>query len=61
MEIVLLPFAIAMLLAPPFMSAIMARSFGRPYWNWFFIGCCLPLIANVILAFLPLPKKKNCQ
>lgn len=43
----------------PFISGIMAKSFGRKFWPWFFIGIPLPLIANVILLCLPDKAKKE--
>jgi hypothetical protein len=42
-----------MVFSPPLLSALMARQFGRSFWTWFFIGCILPFIANIILFFLP--------
>ena len=49
----LLPVFVMLFLLPPFLSGIMAHSFGRSFWKWFIIGCFLPFIANFIQAFLP--------
>jgi len=48
-------FAIPLLFMPlmlPFITGQMAKSFGRKFWPWFFIGIPLPLIANIILICL---------
>lgn len=37
----------------PMIAGLMAKSFGRKFWPWFFIGIPLPLIANIILFCLP--------
>jgi hypothetical protein len=53
MEVV---FAIPLLLLPlffPYVTGLMAKSFGRKFWPWFIIGIPLPLVANVILLCLP--------
>ena len=58
MEVV---FAIPLLFVPffmPFIAGQMAKSFGRNFWPWFFIGIPLPFIANIILLCLPDKTKK---
>ena len=55
-------FAIPFLLIPlllPVTAGLMAKSFGRKFWPWFFIGIPLPFIANVILLCLPDKSKKQ--
>jgi len=49
-------FATPLLLVPffwPIITGILAGNNGRKFWTWFFIGIPLPLIAAVILLFLP--------
>lgn len=41
----------------PVVAGLMAKSFGRKFWPWFFIGTALPLVANIILLCLPDRKK----
>ena len=53
MELLFLPIAILVFLAPPFLSGFFAKSTGRSFKLWFVIGCFLPLVANLILFFLP--------
>jgi Na+/melibiose symporter-like transporter len=53
MEFTLILMTLIVLLLPPLCSALMAQSFGRSFWKWFMIGCLLPMVANVILFFLP--------
>jgi O-antigen/teichoic acid export membrane protein len=53
MEVV---FALPLLFLPfvmPMISGLMAKTRGRKFWPWFFIGIPLPLIANVILLYMP--------
>jgi len=53
MEVV---FALPIIFIPfimPFITGLMAKSFGRKFWPWFFIGIPLPFIANIVLLFLP--------
>lgn len=55
-------FAIPLLFLPflmPFIAGQMAKSFGRNFWRWFFIGIPLPFIANIILLCLPDKSKKT--
>ena len=59
MEVVIsLPF-LCLPLVFPTMAGLMAISFGRKFWPWFFIGIPLPMIANVILLCLPDKIKKK--
>jgi len=37
----------------PIVTALFARRMGRKPLLWFFIGCLLPVVAVVILFFLP--------
>jgi hypothetical protein len=53
MDGVFLALLSLMVFSPPLLSALMARQFGRSFRRWFFIGCILPFIANIILFFLP--------
>jgi len=58
MEVV---FALPLLLLPLFLPHVtgqMAKSFGRKFWPWFFIGVPLPLVANIILLCLPDKSKR---
>jgi len=58
MEVV---FAIPVLVIPfilPLITGLMAKSFGRKFWPWFFIGLPLPFVANVILL-CPQDKSKK--
>lgn len=43
---------LAFLLAIPAITGYFAYSHGRSFWLWFAIGCCLPVVANFILAFV---------
>ena len=45
--LIILPFFL------PLLAGLMAISFGRKFWPWFFIGMILPLVANIILLCLP--------
>jgi hypothetical protein len=59
MEVV---FGLPLLLIPfvlPIVAGLMAKSFGRKFWPWFFIGIPLPFIANIILLCLPDKTKKE--
>jgi MFS family permease len=59
MEVV---FALPLLFLPlvmPFIAGQMAKSFGRKFWPWFFIGIPLPFIANIIFLCLPDKSKKK--
>lgn len=54
-------FAAPLLLLPfflPVLNGLMARSFGRKFWPWFFIGLALPLVGCIILLCLPEKPKK---
>ncbi len=59
MEVV---FALPLLFLPfvmPMISGLMAITRGRKFWPWFLIGIPLPLIANVILLYMPDKTKKG--
>jgi len=61
MEVV---FAILILVIPfilPLITGLMAKSFGRKFWPWFFIGLPLPFVANVILLCLQDKSKKELK
>lgn len=53
-EIILLLIS-SIVLMPPLISGFFARSQGRSFWFWFFLGCFLPFISVLILFFLPPP------
>ena len=53
-------FALPLIFIPfvmPLISGLMAKTQGRKFWPWFFLGIPLPLIANVILLCLPAKTK----
>jgi len=57
MEFVL---ALPLVLVPlfiPVLTGLMAKTFGRKFWPWFFIGIPLPLVGCIILLCLPEKKK----
>lgn len=59
MEVLL---ALLIILIPffwPILTGLMAQSFGRKFWFWFFVGIPLPFIAAVILLFLPDKRKQK--
>jgi hypothetical protein len=60
MEVIIaLPF-LAIPLVMPTISGLMAKSFGRRFWPWFWLGFPLPFISNIILLCLPdLSQKKQ--
>ena len=43
---------LAFLLAIPAITGYFAYNHGRSFWLWFTIACCLPVVANFILAFV---------
>ena len=43
----------------PLIGGLMAKSFGRSFWVWFFISCLLPFVSCFILVCLPYKKKKQ--
>ncbi|CAN5463101.1 hypothetical protein BH11BAC2_BH11BAC2_19840 [soil metagenome] len=51
-EIIILSICL-MVFSPPIISGMFARSQGRRFWVWFFIGCVLPFIAVIIIFLLP--------
>ena len=54
--------ALPLLLLPfffPVIAGLMAKSFGRNFWTWFFIGAILPFLANIILLCLPVKKQEK--
>jgi hypothetical protein len=59
MEIII---AIPLLMIPlfwPVVTGLMAISFGRKFWPWFYIGIPLPFVAAIILLCLPDKRKKD--
>jgi hypothetical protein len=59
LEIIL---AIPLLMIPlfwPVVTGLMAISFGRKFWTWFFIGIPLPLVGCIIMLCLPDKRKKG--
>ena len=53
MEVVI---ALPLLIVPfiiPFITGLMAVTYGRNFWLWFFLGMPLPFIACAILLCLP--------
>ena len=53
MEVII---AIPLLLVPfimPFITGMMAKTYGRKFWLWFWLGLLLPFIACAILLCLP--------
>jgi hypothetical protein len=59
MELIL---AIPLLMIPlfwPVVTGLMAISFGRKFWPWFYVGIPLPLVACIILLCLPDKRKKG--
>ena len=61
MEVLL---AIPVIMIPflwPVLTGLMAKSFGRKFWLWFFIGIPLPFIAMVILVCLPDRRNSGMQ
>jgi hypothetical protein len=54
--------AIPLLIIPlfwPVVTGLMAISFGRKFWTWFFIGIPLPFAGCIILLCLPDKRKKG--
>jgi MFS family permease len=49
----LVSIALSLLLSIPLITASFARRMGRPWKKWFLIGLLLPVIAIIILFFLP--------
>jgi len=43
----------------PLLGGLMAKSFGRSFWIWFFISCLLPYVSCFILVCLPYKKRKE--
>lgn len=57
MEVII---AIPLLMIPlfwPVVTGLMALSFGRKFWPWFYIGIPLPFVACIILLCLPDKRK----
>ena len=44
---------ILLLLSIPFITASFAQRMGRSFVKWFFISMIIPVIATIILFFLP--------
>jgi hypothetical protein len=42
----------------PLKTACIAKSLGRKFWVWFFMGLCLPFFGLVILLCLPITRLK---
>jgi hypothetical protein len=59
MEVILaLPF----MLIPfffPLVGGLMARSFGRSFWVWFWISVPLPFVSCIILLCLPDKRRRS--
>jgi len=51
--LIFMSIGLILLLTIPIVTALFARRMGRQPWLWFFVGCFLPVIAVVILFFLP--------
>ena len=49
----IVPIGLFLLLSVPLITARLAKRLGRRPWLWFFIGLALPVIASLILCFLP--------
>jgi MFS family permease len=49
----LVSLALSLLLSIPLITASFAKRMGRPWKRWFLIGLLLPVIAILILFFLP--------
>jgi hypothetical protein len=61
MEVII---AIPLLMIPlfwPVVTGLMAISFGRKFWPWFFIGIPLPFVGAIILLCLPDKRKKETR
>jgi len=43
----------------PVITGLMAKSLGRKFWFWFFLGFPLPFVACVILLCLPVRRAEN--
>jgi len=56
-ELFIFALACGSIFGLPIITGLFARSMGRRFWIWFFIGCLLPLIGAVIIFFLPDLKK----
>lgn len=55
-------FALPLVLLPlvlPYLAGQMAKSFGRKFWPWFFLGIPLPIITHIILLCLPDKSKEK--
>ena len=55
----LLPIIAPIFLFIPGATAFFARSLGRNFWGWFFLGMALPLVSFAILWFLPAKKQEE--
>jgi len=54
MSVILLSILFLLLLfCLPISTGLFARSMGRSFIRWFFIGIALPLVAVFIIFFLP--------
>ena len=51
-ELIIL-FGVGLFLSIPYITGRLAKRLGRKFWSWFFIGTILPVIATIILCFLP--------
>ncbi len=43
----------------PLLTGFMAKSLGRKFWAWFWLGAALPFVADIILLCLPVKKNKK--
>ena len=46
-------FGAFLFISIPLITARLAKRMGRRPWPWFFIGMALPVIATLIICFLP--------
>lgn len=45
----------------PLIGGIMAKSFGRKFWVWFWVSVPLPFISLIILLSLPDKSKQQAD
>lgn len=39
--------------AIPYLTGVVATSYGRKFWPWFFLGILLPVLSIIIVVFMP--------